>query len=62
MRGRWRLLFGLITLIIFLGSIVTGWHYLIDSIAGIALAVVCYLAIAIPQRRKTFATANAPTN
>ena len=59
MRGRWRLLFGLITLIIFLGSIITGWHYLIDSIAGIVLAVICYVAIAIPQRRKMFATANA---
>jgi hypothetical protein len=59
MRGRWRLLFGVITLIIFLGSIITGWHYLIDSIAGIILAVICYLAIAIPQRRKLFAIANA---
>ncbi|MDQ6800648.1 MAG: phosphatase PAP2 family protein [Acidobacteriota bacterium] len=56
MRGRWRLLFGLITLIIFLGSVITGWHYLIDSIAGAVLAVVCYLAIAIPQRRKMFTT------
>ena len=59
MRGRWRLLFGLITLIIFLGSIITGWHYLIDSIAGAILAVISYLAIAIPQRRKMLAVANA---
>lgn len=59
MRGRWRLLFGVITLIIFLGSIITGWHYLIDSIAGVILAVISYLAIAIPQRRKLFTTANA---
>ena len=62
MRGRWRLLFGLITVIIFLGSIITGWHYLIDSIAGIVLAVLCYLAIAIPQRQKMFATVNATTD
>jgi len=62
MRGQWRILFGLITVLIFLGSIITGWHYLIDSIAGIALAVLSYLAIAIPQRRKMLATANAPTD
>jgi len=62
MRGRWRLLFGVITLIIFLGSIVTGWHYLIDSIAGLLLAVLCYLTIAIPQRRKMFAGPNAPVD
>jgi hypothetical protein len=62
MRGRWRLLFACITVIIFLGSIITGWHYLIDSIAGIVLAVLSYLAIAIPQRRKMFATANATTD
>jgi hypothetical protein len=62
MRGRWRLLFGLITLLIFLGSIITGWHYLIDSIAGLVLAGVSYLAIAIPRRRKTFAIANAPVD
>jgi hypothetical protein len=62
MRGRWRLLFAVITLIIFLGSIVTGWHYLIDSIAGLLLAVLCYLAIAIPQRREMFAGSNAPVD
>jgi hypothetical protein len=62
MRGRWRLLFGLITVIIFLGSLITGWHYLIDSIAGVALAVLSYLAIAIPQRRKMLAIANAATD
>ena len=62
MRGRWRLLFALITLIIFLGSIITGWHYLIDSIAGIVLALLSYLAIAIPQRRKMFQLAHATTD
>jgi len=61
MRGRWRLLFAIIALIIFLGSIITGWHYLIDSIAGVILAVLCYFAIAIPQRRKAFPVANAST-
>jgi len=62
MRGRWRLLFAVITLLIFLGSIVTGWHYLIDAIAGLVLATASYLAVAIPQRRKMFVTANAPTD
>ena len=61
-RGRWRLLFTLIALIIFLGSVITGWHYLIDSIAGVILAILCYLAVAIPQRRKAFLVANAPTD
>ncbi|HUO85205.1 MAG TPA: phosphatase PAP2 family protein [Thermoanaerobaculia bacterium] len=31
-----------LTAIIFTGSILTGWHYLIDSIAGLILALVCY--------------------
>ncbi|HYS54978.1 MAG TPA: phosphatase PAP2 family protein [Thermoanaerobaculia bacterium] len=61
MRGRWRLLFACITLIIFLGSIITGWHYLIDSIAGVVLAILSYLAVAIPQRRKALVVANAST-
>ena len=59
LRGRWRLLFAVITLIIFLGSVITGWHYLIDSLAGVLLALICYLVIAIPQRRKTLTPANA---
>ena len=45
MRRLWisgQVLFGVFTLIIFLGSMITGWHYLIDGIAGIALALVCY--------------------
>lgn len=36
--------FGLCALFIFIGSIVTGWHYLIDGIAGAALAWACYAA------------------
>lgn len=27
----------------FLGSVLTGWHYMADSLAGIVLAVVCWL-------------------
>lgn len=56
-RGRWRLgelVFLLFTIIIFLGSVVTGWHYLIDAIAGVLLAAVCYAALAIRRRPSAF--------
>jgi hypothetical protein len=46
MRRLWRygtIIFGVFTLIIFLGSILTGWHYLIDGLAGALLATVCYV-------------------
>ncbi len=46
--------FAIFVVVIFLGSVVTGWHYLIDAIAGVALASICYAAVAIPQGRKTF--------
>ncbi len=42
--------FGICAVLIFIGSVVTGWHYLIDSIAGIALAVVCYAIVARTHR------------
>jgi len=53
MRRVWlsgQVLFGLFTLVIFIGSMVTGWHYLIDGLAGIALAVACYVGAAKPAR------------
>jgi hypothetical protein len=28
--------------LILVGSVVTGWHYLIDGLAGMAMALVCY--------------------
>jgi membrane-associated phospholipid phosphatase len=40
------LVFGIFTLFICIGSIVTGWHYLIDAIAGLVLAVFTYAAAA----------------
>jgi hypothetical protein len=49
MRRLWRpgaLLFAIFFVIIFLGSIITGWHYFIDSIAGLALGWICYAAAA----------------
>ena len=45
MRRLWisgQVLFGVFTLIIFLGSMITGWHYLIDGVAGIFLALFFY--------------------
>ena len=35
-------LFGFFVVAILIGSMVTGWHYLVDGIAGIALAWACY--------------------
>jgi len=47
MRRLWiygEIVFGVFTLVILIGSVVTGWHYLIDGIAGMIMAIVCYLA------------------
>jgi PAP2 superfamily len=49
MRRLWiygEIVFGVFALVILIGSVVTGWHYLIDGIAGIAMAAVCYLIAA----------------
>lgn len=46
--------FAVFMILIFLGSVITGWHYLIDSLTGVALAAICYAVVAIPERRKTF--------
>lgn len=45
MRRLWtsgQVLFGAFSLIILIGSMITGWHYLIDGIAAIALAALSY--------------------
>lgn len=42
MRRLWtsgEVVFGIFVLIIFLGSMITGWHYLIDAVTGVAMAV-----------------------
>ena len=60
LRRVWRpgaMLFAIFTLIIFLGSMITGWHYLIDAIAGLALAFLAYAAVAIRRRPTTFSAA-----
>jgi hypothetical protein len=60
LRRVWRLgaiAFAVFTVIIFLGSVVTGWHYLIDAIAGLVLAAACYAAVAIPKRPEAFSVA-----
>ncbi|HEX2122140.1 MAG TPA: phosphatase PAP2 family protein, partial [Thermoanaerobaculia bacterium] len=47
MRRLWtsgEVIFAIFVMIIFLGSMVTGWHYMIDGIAGMALAWGCYAA------------------
>ena len=45
MRRLWtsgEVLFGIFAVAIFLGSMITGWHYLVDGIAGAVMAYVCY--------------------
>ena len=45
MRRLWtsgEVLFGIFAAAIFLGSLITGWHYLIDSLAGLILAFACW--------------------
>lgn len=45
MRRLWKwgeLLFILFVVVIFLGSMITGWHYFIDGITGLILAYGCY--------------------
>jgi hypothetical protein len=57
MRRVWRagqVIFGVFVVVILIGSVVTGWHYLIDGIAGIALAWLCYWIIAIRLGPDTF--------
>ncbi len=46
MRRLWvygQIVFGVFMLIIVIGSVVTGWHYLIDAVAGVVLAAAAYL-------------------
>lgn len=49
MRRLWtsgEVLFGMFVVAIFLGSMITGWHYFVDGAAGILLALACYLPFA----------------
>jgi hypothetical protein len=39
---RLRLVFDLSVVLIFVGSVVTGWHYLVDSVAGAVLGWACF--------------------
>lgn len=55
MRRLWtsgEVLFGIFTVAIFLGSMITGWHYLVDGIAGLVMAYVCY-CIGFPKHGET---------
>lgn len=56
MRRLWtsgEVLFGLFAVAIFLGSMITGWHYLVDGIAGAVLAYACYRFSFPPERSFT---------
>ncbi|HEX9161864.1 MAG TPA: phosphatase PAP2 family protein [Thermoanaerobaculia bacterium] len=53
MRRLWvygEIVFGVFAFVILIGSVVTGWHYLIDGFAGILLAFVSYRAGAATWR------------
>jgi len=41
---RWGTLFGVLAVFTFIGSVITGWHYVVDGIAGALLAWACYAA------------------
>ena len=41
------------TLVTFIGSIVTGWHYAVDGYAGIAIAQISFVVAAAVDRRLT---------
>jgi len=45
MRKVWiygEIVFGVFVFVIFLGSMITGWHYMVDGLAGMALAALAY--------------------
>ncbi|HVS31320.1 MAG TPA: phosphatase PAP2 family protein [Thermoanaerobaculia bacterium] len=49
MRRLWiygQIVFGVFAVVILIGSVVTGWHYLVDGLAGIVLAAVSYMIAA----------------
>ena len=49
MRRVWtagEVLFGIFVLVIFLGSMITGWHYLVDGLIGLLLGWACYALFA----------------
>ncbi len=46
-----KLVFAILTVVIFIGSVVTGWHYLVDALAGLLLATLCWAAFRLlPER------------
>ena len=59
MRRVWRggeVIFGIFVVAILVGSLITGWHYLIDGLAGMLLAWLCYALSARAHRmRRMFA-------
>lgn len=59
MRRLWRsgqVVVGVFLFAIFLGSMITGWHYLVDSLAGLILAFLCF-RICFPRHGDIDATA-----
>jgi hypothetical protein len=45
-----QVIFAIFVLMIVLGSVITGWHYLVDAYAGLLLGLVSYWPIARAYR------------
>lgn len=57
MRRLWtsgEVVFALFVIVIFLGSMITGWHYFIDGVAGLALALACHVPAARSAKLSRF--------
>jgi hypothetical protein len=62
MRRVWtagEVLFGIFAVTIFLGSMITGWHYLVDGLAGLLMAYLCY-RLCFPREHATDGTTDQP--
>jgi hypothetical protein len=57
MRRLWlsgQIVFAVFALVIFLGSMITGWHYLVDGLAGLVMAFLAYRVAIRPVSRLFF--------
>jgi len=57
MRRLWtsgEVIFAIFVIVIFLGSMITGWHYFIDGVAGALLALACYVPVARSAKLSRF--------
>ena len=48
-------------IVIFVGSVVTGWHYLTDSLTGAAMGWIAFRSLGKMRRRRSIGTADSPS-